>query len=553
MAFLHDNAIYFNNSEDALDIGKDVSGLEHDADNSTNLPVQVASIGGKTNVMQFDGVDDQVDISSQLVEFASTNNICYAGWIRTTATEGELQAIFSASDSTQASRDLLFYYQDSKLILQVRDSALLFQIESAPITTNNTWVHCAFTTGPSGAEIWIDGTSAGTDVSTISLSTITVDGMRLGYNVDSGGPQYIFEGEQKDVYVGNHELTQNSVDDIFVNNNYGYDIVTLIGQSNMAGRATARLGIDDDYTSVSGLVKQQGYGAFVADPATSLSDATNVLDHNESGFTTTMGPWLGFCNQLVSGISYGRKILLVPTADGGTRMVSQWQPGGANYIAARNSHNYAYARSTLNVVRAIWQIQGESDADDGSLTYQADLQNMYDNMVTGGSSFDGFDAGVPFADVEILGPADNTVDRDAINTAKAGFAAGGATRYLYDTSSLSLFDNYHFDAVSTEAIGVGVAQQVFGAATFSGRLIDGSTGLALADRAGLTYSASSALRPWAEVTGGTFDITGGNGEFSIAVSGISVGAEFWFKIAADDSLSNDLNPSTLIKITTTGS
>lgn len=225
----------------------------------------------------------------------------------------------------------------------------------------------------------------------------------------------------------------------------GYDVYLLAGQSNMIGRAAIRVGIDDDYTAVSGSVFQYGYNSQTVDAA------ANPLDHvNEN--PGDMGLWLEFCDLAVASLEAGRQILLVPVSQGGTSFDNNnWNPGDSNYEGAKSRLASAMAEGAgTNALKAVLWLQGESDADAGApaaAAYQGNLQAMYDAMVP---TFSGMTIATPFIVGTIKPDKPNAT---AINSGLSGFATATTPAQYVDLTDLSWFDSDHYDAPSLVTAG----------------------------------------------------------------------------------------------------
>lgn len=225
----------------------------------------------------------------------------------------------------------------------------------------------------------------------------------------------------------------------------GYDVYWLIGQSNMIGRASIRSGTDDNYSSVTNLVYQYGF------TSQSISAATNPLDHVDEN-AGQMGLWLEFAKAKVSGLTGGRKILLVPCAQGGTSFdAGNWNPGNSLYNSALSRLSAAMSSgSGSNQLRGVLWLQGESDADAGSTPaglYRTRIQSMYDAMVSNAS---GMTSSTPFI-VGTIKP--DKPNAPTINAALQDFADDNAAVGIVSLTDLAWYDANHYDAASLATAG----------------------------------------------------------------------------------------------------
>lgn len=217
----------------------------------------------------------------------------------------------------------------------------------------------------------------------------------------------------------------------------------------MIGRATIRAGVDDNYTAVSGRVFQFGYNA------QSISAATNPLDHvNENA--GQCGLWLDFVKALLPTLANGRKILLVPCAQGGTSFsANNWNPGNTLYNNALARLASAMSQgSGENVLKGALWLQGESDADAGDTAanaYLTKLQAMYDAMK---SNAVGMSASTPF----VVGTIKPDKPRaNIINAALQTFVNNNSAARFVDLTDQSFIDSDHYTAASLAVAGVRYA------------------------------------------------------------------------------------------------
>ena len=130
----------------------------------------------------------------------------------------------------------------------------------------------------------------------------------------------------------------------------GYDVILLVGQSNMTGEADIEAGIDDDYSLHGNRVYQYETKTNI-DIETSpynynattnvISTAVGPLQHPQPAslgayVPTKMGPWKTFIDDYIrySEIPFRKNILMVPLAAGGSSFQVRWNPGLRNYEIA---------------------------------------------------------------------------------------------------------------------------------------------------------------------------------------------------------------------------
>ncbi len=165
----------------------------------------------------------------------------------------------------------------------------------------------------------------------------------------------------------------------------GYDVILLVGQSNMEGYGS---GPDDaGDAAVSPLI-------FAWDPiSNSIIPAADPLYHWD-GLSAYVGPGLTFAKAYLAKIAAsGRKVLLVGAAAPGTSIASGfWSaPAGSGPTTAVAYANAAIkaAGAGAKLVGIVWD-QGESDVEqNGGPTYQASLKALlayFKANITGASS-----------------------------------------------------------------------------------------------------------------------------------------------------------------------
>lgn len=127
----------------------------------------------------------------------------------------------------------------------------------------------------------------------------------------------------------------------------GYDVILLVGQSNMAGRAPLVAGEAD--AAVHPRI-------FMWHPISGIVPAQDPLVHQEPRQTGTAGPGLTLAKAYLRRIPSNRKVLLVGAAYGGTSFVqdvtmatSRWNFSKQAFESVPNLHHRWIATSDLNV------------------------------------------------------------------------------------------------------------------------------------------------------------------------------------------------------------
>lgn len=162
----------------------------------------------------------------------------------------------------------------------------------------------------------------------------------------------------------------------------GYDLILLLGQSNMAGWAVDGDAVRYDVTDPR--VAQYGSAGTYAGV---ISQAVEPLAMHDTT-TPGVGPGLHFARWYLHTVPANRRVLLIPAAHGGTPLSSiatlGWRRGVSGNLYAQaltqTQNALVAAGAHARITAALW-VQGEADGDanvSGS-TYQADL----DALITG--------------------------------------------------------------------------------------------------------------------------------------------------------------------------
>ena len=187
----------------------------------------------------------------------------------------------------------------------------------------------------------------------------------------------------------------------------GYDVVLLVGQSNMVGIGT---GVDDagDAAVDPRIMQWEPY-------TNTIIPAFDPIYHNQA--LDYIGLPMTFAKAYAKRMAPGRQLLLVGAATGGTGFSSgYWQePNGSGVTTALKWINAAMAAVGPNakLVGILWH-QGEADIyGEGGAAYETNLTNLisyFRSNVTGASST------TPFVVGEMTYPwlEGNTTDSDYV-------------------------------------------------------------------------------------------------------------------------------------------
>jgi len=165
----------------------------------------------------------------------------------------------------------------------------------------------------------------------------------------------------------------------------GYDLILLMGQSNMAGWASdanyTRFDVTDPRVSQYGAIGSSGGVASI------ISQAVEPLAFPDTT-VPGIGPGVHFARWYLCAVEPNRRVLLVPAAVGGTALSSNstnaWRYGTSGGLTAK-AITQAQAALTAaggnaRITAVLW-VQGEADCDAGTTgpTYRTDL----DALITG--------------------------------------------------------------------------------------------------------------------------------------------------------------------------
>lgn len=232
----------------------------------------------------------------------------------------------------------------------------------------------------------------------------------------------------------------------------GYDLVLLLGQSNVSGRGTPYdiVRFDSSDFRISQFGSSGTYGGIE-----SIAVEPLAMHDTPSG----IGPGLAFARWYLQGIPTGRRVMLVPAAHGGTRLSTGASPLGWRRGVAGNLYDQALAQAQAalatagpnsRIVAALW-IQGESDGDSNTTgaAYEADL----DALITGLRS-DLSIPGLPFIIGQMVPEYLSTGTRaqiDAVHAATPSRLAN--TAFAHGVAGESLNDGSHYNAVAQRTMG----------------------------------------------------------------------------------------------------
>lgn len=226
----------------------------------------------------------------------------------------------------------------------------------------------------------------------------------------------------------------------------GYDVILLVGQSNMHGRGTpVGPATDPEHPLIEQLL----------DGETVVPAVEPLGNTGADG----MGPGLQFARWYVAeGLNQDRKVLLINAAQGGTPLTRDaaptWKPSfaGSLFDRAVSWTKAALTRPGARLVAILW-LQGETDGD--LRASGTEYQTQLDDLIAGlRSTFDTPTPTVPFILGQMVPDYLGTGTREEINAVHAdtphrhayvGFAASPLDSHLDDGN--------HFNADGQRIIG----------------------------------------------------------------------------------------------------
>ncbi len=220
------------------------------------------------------------------------------------------------------------------------------------------------------------------------------------------------------------------------------DLIFEIGQSNAVGVPNLVVGVDDQYSVLTGRIRQFGVNRQIRE------GAANELDHFTNYSGVRMGHWRTMC------IGLSGNILLVPAAkDGAGFSNNNWNSGDTTYNDAIASLNAAFATESGQALKAVVWHQGERDGVDLNASYLADLNAMRTAMIAAVTEMT---TDTPWV---VITPGDDgsVAFMPNITADLVTFAASLPNGHYIDASDLTLLDQFHYDAAGQRTIGERIA------------------------------------------------------------------------------------------------
>lgn len=431
----NDDVIFYLDFSDETNIGKDVSGFNRHGKNINRVPHST----NETHSAFFDIIPHAstahpysnvrcIDMSSHLTEILNPTytlsfTICPLSNTRnifgfTDNASADIDSYFSTSILSNGIFRVIYKYQNV-LTLDARFT----------ISNYNTFTHIVIMASSTGHLFYVNGLPATNLTYTIGDTThplditvfnSTTDSFIIGalqasktYNFNTVGYRHPFNGYIGSFMLHNRLLTELEID-MFSKNIYGYDVVILTGQSNMAGNGVGEINIDDDYTLQDDRCKQFNtrYAVTLEAPHSTIiplvpfEDAIGRLAFPEVNDDTKRGPWKTFADDYIrySGMPYKKQLLLVPTAMSGSSFIHHWlptKPGFGITVSAVNQimDPQLHPSQSIKITALLFNL-GESDIVLYNVNYKTHFYEMYNGFL---SQMNGFNSQIPVVLTQISG------------------------------------------------------------------------------------------------------------------------------------------------------
>lgn len=159
--------------------------------------------------LSFDGVDDYVDCGAGLTDTDGTWT--WEAWIYPTDnTSGIEDFIITEGDDGSSIRTILVWQGDQIQLYCGDSSNNVLRIDATSVGSVNVWKHIAAVRNGDTIELFLDGSSIGTDTnSSVANDTFKLNTL-IGSNADSDG---WFDGKISDVRIWNITRTQTEIQD----------------------------------------------------------------------------------------------------------------------------------------------------------------------------------------------------------------------------------------------------------------------------------------------------------------------------------------------------
>lgn len=156
--------------------------------------------------IDFDGINDRIQLASAGIEGAGTSGFTIMGWIKTPAT-GTRRSIMTIGDSTGAPGAGAWFFVNASNKLAFDFSSIAGTASSA-VVADNSWHHVAATYNGSVIRLYIDGVADGASAKAGNIGT---GGVFLGSPYSHGSNFWFFQGAMDNVSYWNTVLSASDI------------------------------------------------------------------------------------------------------------------------------------------------------------------------------------------------------------------------------------------------------------------------------------------------------------------------------------------------------
>ena len=375
----------------------------------------------------------QADSSVALVSSLAVGTI--SAWFRTDEVTNRT-VLFSASDKSSASEDLTIDKENGtgKMEFFVRGGSSNVEFKTTNQYNDDKWHQIVVTVGTGGNAIYIDGTLAEGAYSTGTSSTQAffshlsdIDTLRIGNREDSGGNEYFWEDNIRDVRIYDYVLSADQVASLYSNS---YNVTPKLwwkmddGTTNIQGSGTASAhamsgegGIDwtDGTLDLDGTLTTSGTAFFSAPrgdlelaatttfASSSASDTNNTFIHNDGRVVVTNAgtvtynfssdnagsdnPLYDLYNDAGGQVRFGNGFIIENSHAASSILKNNYLTGGRQYNYGTTSGSAAITaqlRAALSGGDNVAKVYGVSSLhpvtmdnwDDFPMTYDVAIKNM---------------------------------------------------------------------------------------------------------------------------------------------------------------------------------
>ena len=460
-------AIYDFNDNSRL--GYDYSGNQRDiiCSGAIYSPSHTYTISAvnytKDNLIYFNQTSDnqdfnqRLDLSNVYPELKTSMNITISFWIFPTVTSSSKQTLISFSYSPNNTSYFNMGISPTTNYLYINSN--LFSAETMTALTMNNYNHIVYSLGSSGTSIYLNNVNILSNSTPIQLSTFDFDsftfGCYKGFNSTTSANYQLplFNAYVQTLSIWSKTLNATEILNLY-NNDYGSEVIPLFGQSQTAGRGSLVQGIDNlTNTRINQYPFSVNVNSFGEAVGSTISIASNPLDHQDTDATNTMGLWYSFCTTILPYIGLRRKILLVPAAWSGKGFVTgEFVRTGLGYIGMKNATLKALSLNQWNRLNCYIMWQGETDSG-SSWKYYGYISDFYNNLV----SDIGMNTNIPYIFATIKEESNGKM---LLNRVLRSFEDEDNGRYLVECSGFDTnADGVHFNNTSLRDIGRLFAQK----------------------------------------------------------------------------------------------